>query len=441
MTPNRTQLQEFARRRQQLMAAMGEEGIAILPASPERTRNRDVTYPFRQDSDFWYLTGFTEPDAVAVLVPGRAQGAYLLFCRERDPEKETWHGRRAGTEGAVRDYGADDAFPISDMEEILPGLLENRTRVYVSLGHESGMDRRVTAWINGIRARSRTGVRPPQELVSLEYLLHDMRLFKSSLELRAMRHAAAVTVEAHRQAMRVCRPGLREYQLEAELLYTFHRSGMEPAYPSIVGGGANGCILHYTENEGRLRDGDLVLIDAGCEYQGYASDVTRTFPVNGRFSSEQRAVYDIVLAAQAAAIARVAPGHAWEAPHQAAVEEITRGLVDLGVLEGSVEALVEAGAYRPYYMHRTGHWLGLDVHDVGDYRLGEVSRELQAGMVMTVEPGLYLPAGAEGVPQELADIGIRIEDNVVVTRDGHEVLTEECPKTPEAIETLMTERP
>ncbi|MCG5535770.1 Xaa-Pro aminopeptidase [Ectothiorhodospira mobilis] len=438
MIPNKTQLQEHAHRRRRLMEAMGEGAIAIVPGAPERTRNRDVTHPFRQDSDFWYLTGFVEPEAVAVLVPGRSEGDYVLFCRERDPEKETWNGRRAGTEGAVRDFGADEAHPLAELEQVLPGLLEGRERVYLSLGHESGMDRRVSAWIEAMGRRGRAGVRPPRALMSLEPLLHELRLFKSEQELEAMRRAAAVTVEAHRRAMAACRPGMGEYQLEAELLYTFRHAGMEPAYASIVGGGANGCILHYTENEDRLRDGDLVLIDAGCEYRGYAGDVTRTFPVNGRFSPVQRAVYDIVLEAQAAAIAQVAPGRHWEEPHQAAVAVLTRGLVDLGVLQGPVQRLVEEGAYRPYYMHRTGHWLGLDVHDVGDYRVDGAPRPLQPGMVMTVEPGLYFPPGGEGVPEALAGIGVRIEDDVAVTRAGHEVLTADCPKAPEAIEALMT---
>ncbi|MCG5501030.1 Xaa-Pro aminopeptidase [Ectothiorhodospira lacustris] len=430
-------MKEFARRRRQLMRAMGEGGIAVISAAPVRVRNHDVEYPYRQDSDFLYLTGFTEPEAVAVLVPGRPQGEYILFCRERDQEKETWHGRRAGQEGAVERFGADDSFPIGDIAEILPGLLENRERVYTSLGRHPEFDRKLIDWVNGIRERARSGVHPPHEFVALEYLLHDMRLFKSATELKAMKAAAEVTGRAHQRAMAACRPGLWEYQLEAELLYEFRRAGTEPAYASIVGGGANGCILHYTENNERLRDGDLVLIDAGCEYQGYAADITRTFPVNGRFTEPQRQVYEVVLEAQAAAIAQVVPGNHWDDPHAAAVKVLTKGLVHLGLLKGRPSRLIKDGAYRRFYMHRTGHWLGLDVHDVGDYKVGEAWRLLEPGMVMTIEPGLYLPAAEKGVPKPFRNIGVRIEDDVAVTRTGHQVLTEDCPKGVDEVQALV----
>jgi Xaa-Pro aminopeptidase len=435
LTP--AQEKEFARRRRQLMRAMGPGCIAVIPSAPVRVRNHDVEYPYRQDSDFLYLTGFTEPGAVAVLVPGRPQGEYVLFCRERDPVMETWHGRRAGQEGAVDRYGADDSFPITDVDDILPGLLEDRERVYATLGRDPEFDQKLMGWVNRLKEQARSGVHPPHEFVSLEYLLHDMRLFKSRAEIKAMGEAAAIATRAHVRAMKACQPGMMEYEIEAELLYEFRRAGTEPAYPSIVGGGANGCILHYTENNARLHDGDLLLIDAGCEYQGYASDITRTFPVNGQFSPAQRELYELVLEAQHAAIAQTVPGNHWNDPHMAAVKTLTKGLVSLGLLKGRPAQLIKDGAYRQFYMHRTGHWLGLDVHDVGDYKLDETWRLLEPGMVMTVEPGLYIPAGSRGVPKRFHDIGIRIEDDVRVTRDGHSVLTANCPKEPDEIEALV----
>ncbi|KAA3629549.1 MAG: Xaa-Pro aminopeptidase [Proteobacteria bacterium] len=429
---------EFARRRRQLMRMMDSDAMAILPAAPVRSRNRDVDYPYRPDSDFFYLTGFAEPDAVAVLVPGRAHGEYILFCRERDPEMEIWHGRRAGLEGACEHYGADDAFPIGDIDDILPGLLENRERVFCTMGCNAAFDKQLMDWLNQIRARSRTGVNPPGEFVSLDHLLHDLRLFKSRAEIGHIRKAVKATVAAHKQAMRICRPGLMEYQLEAELLHQFAIHGARtPAYPPIVGGGANGCILHYTENSDALRDGDLVLIDAGGEYECYAADVTRTFPVNGRYSPAQKALYDLVLEAQLAAIDKMQPGNHWNDPHEAAVRVLTRGLVKLGLLKGSVPRLIKDEAYKRFYMHRTGHWLGMDVHDVGDYKVDGKWRTLEPGMVMTVEPGLYIPAGSKGIARKWWDIGIRIEDDVLITKQGNEVLSRDLPKTTEAIEALM----
>ena len=429
---------EFARRRKRLMQTMGRDGIAILPTSPVRTRNRDVEHPFRADSDFYYLTGFPEPEAVAVLVPGRAHGEYILFCRERDPEMETWHGRRAGLDGAIELYGADDAFPISDIDEILPGLLENRERVYYAMGCNSDFDRQVMEWINLLRKKSRAGVHAPGEFIALDHALHDMRLYKSSAEVKAMRRAAQITSAAHMRAMRASRPGVMEYQVEAEILHEFMNQGARSAaYPSIVGGGANACILHYTENESPLQDGQLLLIDAGCEYDYYAADITRTFPVNGCFTPAQRALYEVVLQAQYAAIDQVRPGNHWNQPHEAAVRVLTEGLLRLGLLKGRVSSLLKDEAYRRFYMHRTGHWLGMDVHDVGDYKVGDEWRVLEPGMVMTVEPGLYIPAGSKGVAKKWWDIGIRIEDDVLVTRDGCEVLTRDVCKEPDEIEALM----
>jgi Xaa-Pro aminopeptidase len=428
---------EFVRRRRQLMKMIGKGGIAILPAVPEKSRNNDVLYHYRPDSDFFYLTGFAEPESVAVLVPGRAHGEYLLFVRDRDPARETWDGRRAGPDGATRDHGADDAFPIADIDDILPGLLENCERVYYTMGLHQDFDQRVIGWVNQLKSQARTGIQPPQEFVALDHLLHDMRLFKSKSELDAMRQSARIAVAAHERAMQFTRPGRMEYEVMAELLHEFHRHRADISYHPIVGGGANGCILHYHENADELKDGDLLLIDAGCEYELYASDITRTFPVSGRFTPEQRALYEVVLDAQYAAIAKTRPGNHWNEPHEAAVKAITQGLVKLGLLKGKVPALIREGAYRKFYMHRTGHWLGMDVHDVGDYKIGDQWRVLEPGMVMTVEPGIYIPAGTAGVAKRWWNIGIRIEDDVAVTETGHEVLTGALVRDPDGIERLM----
>ena len=428
---------EFTKRRKQLMRMMGDGAIAVLPAAPQHIRNRDAEYPYRQDSDFQYLSGFPEPEAVIVLTPGRKHGEYILFCRERDPLMETWNGRRAGPEGACELYGADDAFPISDIDDILPGLLEHRERVYYTMGFSTEFDQRVMGWVNQIRRQVRAGSRTPDEFISLEHLLHDMRLYKSRAELKALRSAMAISATAHQRAMRTCRPGLMEYQIEAEYLHEFRKQGAVPAYSPIVGGGANSCILHYVENSMALNDGELLLIDAGAEVECYAADITRTFPVNGSFSKPQRAVYEVVLAAQQAAIARIKPGNHWNDPHDAAVRVLTEGLVELGLLKGKVRQLIKDQDYRRFYMHRTGHWLGMDVHDVGDYKVGGEWRVLEPGMVMTVEPGLYIPAGSKGVAKKWWNIGVRIEDDVLVTAKGCEILTIATPKSIEAIEALM----
>jgi len=429
--------EEFARRRRQLMRLMGRDAIAVLPAAPERTRNNDVCYNFRQDSDFHYLTGFGEPESVAVLIPGRAQGEFVMFVRERNRTREVWDGRRAGPEGARAQYGADDAFPIGDLDDILPGLLESRARVYHTMGKYHDFDQRVVGWVNALRAEARSGAHPPQEFVALDHVLHDMRLFKSRRELAIMRRSGAIAAGAHVRAMKFCRPGRTEYQVMAELVHEFGRHGADIAYHPIVGGGANSCVLHYGDNNQPLRDGDLLLVDAGCEHQYYASDVTRTFPVGGRYSKAQRAVYGVVLAAQRAACAQVRPGNHWNEPHDAAVRAITQGLVRIGLLKGPVAGLIRDGAYKKFFMHRTGHWLGIDVHDVGDYKVGDEWRVLEPGMVLTVEPGVYIPAGTRGVPRSFWNIGIRIEDDVAVTASGHEVLTAGAPTDPDVIEKLM----
>ncbi|AQZ94579.1 Xaa-Pro aminopeptidase [Halopseudomonas phragmitis] len=430
--------QEYARRRKSLMAQMEPNSIAVLPAAPVYIRNRDAEYIYRQDSDFQYLTGFPEPEAVAVLMPGREHGEYILFCREKDKERELWDGYRAGQDGAVVEYGADDAFPINDIDDILPGLIEGRERVYYAMGANQDFDRRLTNWINVIRSKARQGAQPPNEFVALDHLLHDMRLYKSAAELKVMQAAAQISAQAHIRAMQICRPGLYEYQLEAELQHEFMRNGSRaPAYASIVAAGRNACILHYTENTSQIRDGDLILIDAGCELDCYASDITRTFPASGRFSPEQRAIYDIVLEAQEAAFAAIAPGRHWNEAHEATVQVITAGLVRLGLLKGEVDELIASEAYRAFYMHRAGHWLGMDVHDVGDYRVGGEWRVLEPGMVMTVEPGIYVAPDNEDVPRKWRGIGVRIEDDVVVTRSGCEILTGGVPKQADEIEALM----
>lgn len=429
---------EFGRRRKRLMDIVGKGGIVIQPNAPERIRNRDVYYPYRADSDFYYLTGFPEPESVAVMVPDRPQGEFLLFCREKDDEQETWHGRRAGLEGACDLYGADDAFPITDLDDILPGLLENKERIYFTMGRYSDFDQRLVSWLNRVTSKGRAGIHAPDQFVSLGHVVHEMRLYKSSQEQRAMRKAASIAAEGHRRAMTSCRPGMREYQIEAELLHCFlHNGARAPAYPSIVGSGANSCILHYTENSATMREGDLVLIDAGAEYDNYASDVTRTFPVSGEFTPEQRLAYEVVLEAQLAAIAEVRPGNTWNEPHDAAVEVITRGLIDLGILKGRLRKLIDEEAYKPYYMHKTGHWLGMDVHDVGDYKIHDEWRVFEPGMVTTVEPGLYFAAGMKDLPRQWWNIGIRIEDDVLVTETGHDILSTEAPKAIDAVEALM----
>jgi len=429
---------EFARRRKTLMAHMEPNSIAIVPAAPERTRSRDTEYSYRQDSDFLYLSGFEEPKAVLVLIPGREHGEYVLFVRERNREREIWDGYRAGPEGACSEFEADDAFPIDDIDEILPGLLEGKQRVYYSMGKDSEFDKHVMDWVNTIRAKVRSGATPPGEFLDLSHFLNDMRLFKSAAELRVMKEAGEISARAHVRAMKTSKAGVMEYQLEAEILHEFQMSGARfPAYNTIVGGGKNGCILHYIENSAPLKNGDLVLIDAGCELDYYAADITRTFPVNGKFSPEQKALYEICLQAQLEAIAECKPGRHWNDPHEATVRVITEGLIKIGLLEGDVNELIKSEAYKEFYMHRAGHWLGMDVHDVGDYKVGGEWRVLEPGMVMTVEPGIYVAPDNERVAKKWRGIGIRIEDDVVITKDGNEVLTKDVPKTVAEIEALM----
>lgn len=429
---------EFRRRRRQLMGMMGRGSIAILPTCRQAVRSRDVHYPFRPDSDFYYLTGFPEPEAVVVLVPGRAHGEYILFCREKDPGKELWDGYRAGLQGAVAEYGADDAFPISDLDDILPGLLEERERVFFAMGSDPTLDKRVSDWVGQVRARGRSGVHGPIEFLALDHFLHDMRLYKSRAEVAVMRRAARLSAQSHCELMRQCKPGMHEYQLASLFSHHCQMGGAAHlAYPSIVGGGNNACVLHYVENSAVLNDGDLVLIDAGCEVDCYAADITRTFPVSGRFSDAQRALYELVLEAQLAAIDKVRAGNHWNDPHQAAVRVLTKGLLRLGLLRGTLAKALKAQSYTRFFMHRTGHWLGMDVHDVGDYKIDGHWRELEPGMVLTVEPGLYIPRGSKAIAKKWQGIGVRIEDDVLVTRGDPDVLTRDVPKTVEDIEASM----
>jgi len=430
----------YAKRRKQLMRMAGDDAIAILPSAPERIRSRDTHYPYRQDSDLLYLTGFPEPEAVLVLVPGRKHGEVILFCRERDPEREGWDGPRFGPEGAVEAFGLDDAYPIADLDDILPGLLEGRSRVYYHFGRDQEFDLKLIGWLNRVRAMVRQGAQPPHEFLELGHLLDELRLFKDRDEIRLMQRAADISVLAHEAAMLAARPGVHEYQLQAEVERVFRSHDADPAYSSIVGAGSNACVLHYRANAAQAKDGDLVLIDAGAEYRGYAADITRTFPVNGRFTREQRALHDLVGDAQAAALAQARPGIPYETGHVAAVETLTEGLLRLGLLKGKLEKNLADGSYRRFYRHKTGHWLGLDVHDVGEYRFDGESRLLEPGMVFTIEPGVYISPDDTTVDAKWRGIGIRTEDDVLVTRDEPQVLTSALARSADEIEALMASR-
>jgi len=439
-----SRFKQCKQRRHRLAAHIGQ-GVAVIPTAPERERNGGSDYPYRYDSHFYYLTGFTEPEAVLVIVAdatkkrGKAERS-LLFCREKNPERETWDGFRYGPEAARRRFGFDEAHPIGELDERLPGLLGDQPVVYSFIGSDDAWDRRLHGWLNQVRAQARTGVRAPDGLLDARALLGDMRLVKTADELALMRAAAAISADAHCRAMTRVRPGMREYEVEAELLHEFRRRGAQaPAYPSIVAGGANACVLHYIENRARLNAGDLLLIDAGCELDGYAADITRTFPVNGEFSPFQKDLYQIVLAAQQAAIAKIKPGVRWDRPHRAALAILARGFIDLGLCRGSVGSVLASGDYQRFYMHKTGHWLGLDVHDTGQYKENGKWRKLKPGMTLTVEPGCYIRP-ADNVPQHYWNTGIRIEDDIVVTESGCDVLTTAVPKTVDAIETLMGRR-
>jgi len=429
---------EFARRRQQLMEICGDGSVIIAAAAVPKIRNNDAHYAYRQDSDFLYLSGFSEPDAMMVLLPEDKGGRAILFCRERDPHRELWDGLMAGTEGAVAQFGFDEAYPIRQMEKRLPKLLHGRERIYYDLGKAPDFDQLLIGWMNEFRAKTRKKFLAPDEIVSLDHNLHEMRLFKSRTEITAMRKSARVAAAAHQRAMQVCKPGMNEAEIHAELLHTFTRNQCEASYIPIVGGGANACVLHYISNRDPLNDGDLLLIDAGAEYDGYASDITRTFPVNGKFSGAQKDLYDLVLTANLKAIDEVRAGMPWEHVHETAVRVATEGMIDLGILKGGLEEALEEEHFKDFYVHNTGHWLGLDVHDVGEYEIDGHSRVLEPGMVLTVEPGIYIPASSTAVAEHWRGLGIRVEDDVVVTRDAADVLSSDICKTIDDIETLMS---
>jgi Xaa-Pro aminopeptidase len=434
-------IQAFSERRRRLASQM-QKGVAIIPTAPERVRNRDAHYPYRFDSYFYYLTGFGEPEAVLVIVAGAGTDASksILFCREKNIEYEIWNGFHYGPEGAREAFEFDETYPIAKLDEMLPRLLADQPTVFCALGDDTAWDARVIGWVNRVRQQSRSGTAAPAEIRDIRLLLDEMRLFKSTEELQVMRRAAEISGGAHRRAMQNTRPGMSEYEVEAELLHEFRRHGAQaPAYTSIVAGGANACVLHYVENYARLKAGELLLIDAGCELDGYAADITRTFPVDGKFNPAQRDLYELVLSAQAAAINAVQPGNTWDAPHNAALQVLVQGFIDLGLCHGSVDEVIRSEDYKRFYMHRTGHWLGLDVHDVGEYKHNGEWRPLQPGMTLTVEPGCYVRP-ADNVPRHFWNIGIRIEDDVAVTETGCEVLTGAAPKTVAEVEELMRDR-
>ena len=426
---------EFSARRQKLIMQMGE-GVAIIPTAPEALRNRDSHYPYRFDSYFYYLTGFKEPESVLLLIAGDKPKS-ILFCRDKDMEREIWDGFRYGPDAAVTEFGVDEAYSIKQLDEIALKLLANQPKLFFSLGADASWDLRVTGWINQLRTQGRSGLSAPAELADVRTLIDEMRLYKSAYEVDTMRRSGQIAAAAHQRAMQVTRPNKMEYEIEAEFLHEFYRHGAQaPAYTSIVAGGANACTLHYNANNARLNDGDLLLIDAGCELDGYASDITRTFPVNGKFSAAQKDLYELVLASQAAAISAVKPGNHWNAPHEAALDVLVQGFIDFGLCQGSKDSVLESGDYRRFYMHRTGHWLGLDVHDAGEYKTNGEWRKLEAGMTLTVEPGCYVRP-ADNVPEHFWNIGIRIEDDALVTADGCEIMTKAAPKTVAEIESVM----
>ena len=428
---------EYARRRQRLLASLEKGDILMLPAAPVRYRNHDVAYPFRQDSNFQYVTGLTEPKALLLLAPQHDEGEFMLFCQQRDPQQEQWTEAVTGAEGAVRDYGASSAWDIEELPQKLPELLQGCRRIFYPMGQYPDFDQQLQQILSSLRANLRAGVELPTVITDARELLHEMRVIKSTEEIKLMRQAAVISSAAMCRAISVCAHGLSERQLEAELLHEYMAHGAAHwAYPPIVAAGANACILHYTANNALLQSGDLVLIDAGCEWHGYAADISRTFPVAKQFSREQQALYEVVLQARAEALATLAVGNPWNAPHDASVKAVTAGLVDLGIISGEIDELIAEGGYLPYYMHRVGHWLGMDVHDAGAYKVNGQWRPFQAGMVTTIEPGIYIPQDAKEVAPEWRGIGIRVEDDVLVTDNDYEVFTDDVPRTVQEIEAL-----
>ncbi|MDB3994686.1 Xaa-Pro aminopeptidase [Gammaproteobacteria bacterium] len=425
----------FSERRDLLADKVLEDSAIIVSAASVKSRISDTEYSYRQDSNFYYLSGYEEPESLILIRPNQDKERFVIFCRDRDPLREQWDGFRTGQEGVIQDYGADAAYSINSIDEIMPKLLEGAKNIYFSMSAPCGVDAKISSWVEDIRKNTRSGAEPPQNLLSLDSILHEMRLIKESDEMDLMKKAANITTEAHIRAMQSVRPGMYEYQLEAEYLYAFNKNGARsPAYNSIVGGGNNSCILHYVENNAELKDGDLVLVDAGCEYQYYASDVTRTFPVNGKFSPEQREIYSIVLEAHKQSMEQAKPGNKWNLMHEKSVEVIVEGLLSIGLLQGSRDEIIDKGEYSKFYMHRIGHWLGMDVHDVGSYKQDGDWRPLEEGMVMTVEPGIYILDSMEGVDDKWKGIGVRIEDDIAITESGLEILTPDVPRTIEEVE-------
>ena len=425
----------FSERRDHLADKVLEDSAIIVSAASVKSRISDTEYSYRQDSNFYYLSGYEEPESLILIRPNQDKERFIIFCRDRDPLREQWDGFRTGQEGVIQDYGADAAYSINSIDEIMPKLLEGAKNIYFSMSAPCGVDAKISSWVEDIRKNTRSGAEPPHNLLSLDSILHEMRLIKEGDEMDLMKKAANITTEAHIRAMQSVRPGMYEYQLEAEYLYAFNKNGARsPAYNSIVGGGNNSCILHYVENNAELQDGDLVLVDAGCEYQYYASDVTRTFPVNGKFSPEQREIYSIVLEAHKQSMEQAKPGNKWNLMHEKSVEVIVEGLLSIGLLQGSRDEIIDKGEYSKFYMHRIGHWLGMDVHDVGSYKQDGDWRPLEEGMVMTVEPGIYILDSMEGVDDKWKGIGVRIEDDIAITESGFEILTPDVPRTIEEVE-------
>ena len=433
--------QEYAQRRKNVRQQIGDNAIAIIPAAAQVLRNGDTPYVYRQSSNFYYLTGFNEPDAVLVLLPHHHDGEYILFAREADPAKEIWDGKMQGLKGLIDNFNADLAYDINTFEDVLPRLLENRNKVYFPIGQNADFDQLIFNGVNQLRGKARHGISAADEFCNIDPILSEMRVYKSEAEIAVMQKAANISVEAHQRAMQACTAGMYEYQLEAEIQYVFYKHGSRSvAYSPIIGAGKNACILHYKENNQKIKDGELVLIDAGCEYENYSSDITRTFPVNGKFSEEQAAIYNLVLKAQQAAIELVKPGTKWFELQTKIMEILTAGLVELGLLKGDVNQLIANKAATQFYMHLSGHWLGLDTHDTGNYKINNEWRELEPGMVLTIEPGLYIQANQADVDPKWWNIGVRIEDDIAVTKDGHQVLTQALPKTITEIEALMSDK-
>jgi len=428
----------FSERRSELSKKVLDDSVIIVASSPVKSRISDTDYLYRQDSNFYYLSGYEEPESILLIRPYAKKDNFIIFCRDRDPLKEQWDGFRSGQKGAVKDFGANKSLSISSVDSLMPELLEGAKNIYYSMSSPCGLDKRINAWVDQIRLNTRAGAEPPQNLLSLDSIIHEMRLLKSDEEIEVMKQAAEITTEAHIRAMKAVKPGMFEYQLEAEYLYAFNKNGARaPAYNSIVGGGNNACILHYVENNSELKDGDVVLVDAGCEYKYYASDVTRTFPVNGSFTEEQKQIYSVVLEAHKQSMDQLQPGNKWNLAHEKSVEVIVEGLIDLGIIKSSKQEAIDTGEYSKFYMHRIGHWLGMDVHDVGSYKQDGDWRDLEPGMVMTIEPGIYILDSLEGVEDKWKGIGVRIEDDVLVTKEGFEVLTPDIPRSIEEVESTV----